>query len=265
MTPFRKTRPGAPPAYFEIEAAGLHWLRVPDGPPVASVLAVGPHHLDLQRIAPGHGGPDTYRRFGGQLAHLHSLRAPSFGCPPAGVTRDAGFIADLPLPYGSWESFGPFYAQARLLPYIDALRARGDLPRPASEVLLRLLGELQNGHPRIVGPATTPSRIHGDLWSGNVLWGRPGDSTDGEINGWLIDAAAHGGHAETDLAMLALFGQPGLEHIITGYQAVRPLQPQWRDRIALHQVHPLLVHAVLFGGSYLRQAVAAAQSALKVA
>ena len=66
-----------------------------------------------------------------------------------------------------------------------------------------------------------PQRIHGDLWSGNVLWSRGGQ-------GWLIDPAAHGGHRETDLAMLALFGTPNLTEIIRGYTEASPLADGWR-------------------------------------
>ncbi len=86
-----------------------------------------------------------------------------------------------------------------------------------------------------------PARIHGDLWSGNVLW-----SPDGVV---LIDPAAHGGHRITDLAMLALFGTPHLNRIHAAYeQECVHLPDGWRDLIGLHQLHPLLVHAELFGG-----------------
>ena len=54
-----------------------------------------------------------------------------------------------------------------------------------------------------------PCRIHGDLWSGNVVWARDGVH--------LIDPAAHGGHRETDLAMLGLFGLPHLERVLRAY------------------------------------------------
>jgi fructosamine-3-kinase len=96
--------------------------------------------------------------------------------------------------------------------------------------------------------------VHGDLWAGNVLWsgGR----------GWLIDPAAHGGHRETDLAMLALFGAPYLDAILRAYQAASPLADGWRDRVPLHQLHPLLVHVCLFGASYAGQLRAAARAAL---
>jgi fructosamine-3-kinase len=99
-----------------------------------------------------------------------------------------------------------------------------------------------------------PARLHGDLWSGNVIW-----TPDGAV---LIDPAAHGGHRESDLAMLALFGCPYLDEVLAGYQAVRPLAVGWQRRIGLHQLYPLLAHVVLFGGGYGRQSEAAARSAL---
>ena len=79
---------------------------------------------------------------------------------------------------------------------------------------------------------------------------------------WLIDPAAHGGHRETDLAMLTLFGLPHLETVLAAYDEVAPLADGRRARVPLHQLFPLLVHAVLFGGGYGHQAVAAAHSAL---
>jgi fructosamine-3-kinase len=80
--------------------------------------------------------------------------------------------------------------------------------------------------------------------------------------GWLIDPAAHGGHRETDLAMLALFGAPFLEQILAAYAAAYPLADGWRTRIPLHQLHPLLVHVCLFGSSYRDAAVGAARTVL---
>jgi fructosamine-3-kinase len=73
----------------------------------------------------------------------------------------------------------------------------------------------------------------------------------------LIDPAAHGGHRETDLAMLQLFGVPHWADLLAGYQSVWPLSEGWKDRVVLHQIHPLLVHAVLFGGGYAGRALAA--------
>ncbi|SLJ82734.1 fructosamine kinase [Mycobacteroides abscessus subsp. abscessus] len=78
----------------------------------------------------------------------------------------------------------------------------------------------------------------------------------------MIDPAAHGGHRESDLAMLALFGAPYLDRILGAYQEVAPLAEGWRARVPVHQLAPLLVHVVLFGGSYRGQVIAAARAAL---
>jgi len=78
----------------------------------------------------------------------------------------------------------------------------------------------------------------------------------------LIDPAAHGGHRETDLAMLALFGAPHLDDIVAGYDDARPLRAGWRDRIPLHQLHPLAVHAAGYGPSYGRALTDAAHATL---
>jgi fructosamine-3-kinase len=80
----------------------------------------------------------------------------------------------------------------------------------------------------------------------------------------LIDPAAHGGHRETDLAMLDLFGCPHHDAVLTGYQRMRSLRPGWRKRIGLHQLFPLLAHVVLFGGGYAGQTHAAARATLAV-
>ena len=99
--------------------------------------------------------------------------------------------------------------------------------------------------PELIPPGG-PSLLHGDLWWGNVLFGADGRS-------WLIDPSVHGGHPEEDLAMLALFGPvPGRLHAT--YNEILPLAAGWQERVALFQLYPLLVHAVIFGGGYRSQA-----------
>jgi fructosamine-3-kinase len=153
-------------------------------------------------------------------------------------------------PAPSWPEW---YAADRLLPYLRTARDAGALTGEAAREIEAVADRL----PGLPGPAEPPARLHGDLWSGNVLW-----SPAGAV---LIDPAAHGGHRETDLAMLALFGCPHLDTVLAAYDEAAPLAAGWRDRVPLHQLFPLLVHVVLFGGGYAAQALAAARAALRAA
>jgi fructosamine-3-kinase len=238
---------GAVAAAFAAEANGLRWLAEAAAVPVPEVLAVGPEALVISMIPPGPATPEAAFGFGTDLARLHMAGAASFGAPWP------GFIASLPLDNTPEAADWPqWYAHRRLLPFltraVDAGALRSQDARLVEEVIDRI-GSL-------AGPAEPPSRIHGDCWAGNVLWsgGR----------GWLIDPAAHGGHRETDLAMLALFGAPGLDRILAGYNDTVPLAAGWRSRIPLHQLHPLLVHACLFGASYREEVGSAARAALAI-
>jgi fructosamine-3-kinase len=68
-----------------------------------------------------------------------------------------------------------------------------------------------------------------------------------------------GGHREVDLAMLKLFGGPG-PRAFAAYQEAHPLADGHEQRVALYQLFPLLIHAVLFGGGYAGQVERAARS-----
>ena len=273
---FVKRRAAAPAGFFEVEAAGLRWLAAAAaGPRVVRVLDVGRGSITLEWIEPTAPTAAAAEGFGRALARLHDAGAPWFGSAPQGWDGD-GYIADLPLPHVRFDAefdaradlraddgadaagpaWGAFYARYRLEPYLRAARERGALGADGVRVVEAVCARLEAGDRDLVGdPGERPARLHGDLWSGNVLWSR---ADAGGVEAVLIDPAAHGGHRETDLGMLALFGLPHLAAVLAGYEAERPLAPGWRDRVALHQLFPLLVHAALFGGGYGAQSVAAA-------
>jgi fructosamine-3-kinase len=253
LTDFVKRHPGAPPGYFAWEAAGLQWLsRVDGGVPCARVVSVDASGLTLRRLDSVTPSPEAAQAFGSRLAVTHDAGAAAFGAGPDGWDGP-GFFGPLsqPLPMSlrQHQSWGEFYAEERLAPMAELAAARLDASTRAAidSVVTRCrAGDFDDGD--------RPARLHGDLWSGNVMW-----TPDGAV---LIDPAAHGGHRETDLAMLALFGCPHHDAVLAGYQDVRSLQPGWRDRAGLHQLFPLLAHVVLFGGGYARQTDVAARAAL---
>lgn len=247
MTTFVKRRRDAPAGFFACEAAGLRWLAVPGGARVVEVIGVSSEALELQRLVPRSPTTHDAESFGRALAVTHAAGAPAFGSPAQGWHGD-GFFGPLDdprrMPAGDEPTWGSFHARCRVRSVRDQLAAAGALPGRLAAPLERLAGRLEDG---VYDDDAPPARVHGDLWSGNVVW-----TAAGAV---LVDPAAHGGHALTDLAMLALFGLPHLDRVLDAYEqtAGDRLPDGWRGLLGLHQVYPVGMHAVLFGGGYGHQ------------
>jgi fructosamine-3-kinase len=239
---FIKTRADAAPGEYAAEARGLRWLAEPGALRTPAVREVGEDYLALEWIERGRLDEAGAEELGRGLARTHIAGTATFGEPrqdsgeeSAGATAGFGSLRLSNDPAADWPSF---YAERRMRPLARIARERDSL----SESAVRAVEALCERLPDLAGPAEPPARLHGDLWSGNVLAdtrGRP----------WLIDPSAYGGHREMDLAMLRLFGAPS-ERIFTAYEEVAPLASAWEERVQLWQLAPLLVHAALFGGSY---------------
>ncbi|MGW7524214.1 fructosamine kinase family protein [Streptomyces sp. NPDC054783] len=251
-TPVMVKRGDAPGA-VRAEVAGLRWLAAADAVRVPAVLGHDERWMVTERVATGRPDPETAHHFGQALAALHAAGASDFGAPPPGGPEDA-FIGLAPMRNTPGDDWPGWYAEHRVLPYVRGAVDSGSLRPGEATVFERVCARL----PDLAGPPEPPARLHGDLWNGNVLWG-----ADGEVR--LIDPAAHGGHRETDLAMLQLFGCPHLDRVLAGYAETAPLAPGRDDRVGVHQLFPLLVHAVLFGRGYAEQALTVARSALSLA
>lgn len=178
-------------------------------------------------------------RLGRELAALHrTLRANQPGFPRnnyIGATPQANAPVE-PGPH-EWQRF---FAQRRLLPLAQALtrRSRGHSG---------LLERIQILCDRLPGLLPSPddgrpSLLHGDLWSGNVLY-----TAEGAM---LIDPAVYHGHREADLAMTELFGGFPAD-FMEAYRDAWPLEPGYPERVPLYNLYHLLNHALLFGDSWL--------------
>ena len=233
------------------------------GAPVVPLLSTAADHdrgiLREERLRSVRPSAAAAREFGARLARTHAWDPSGkriFGQAP-------GTAHSRPIRLGSWDlpvvpadsparSFGEFYAADRIEPYLRPARDNGALDASGACALELSCERLRAGVFDSPQPALVYSQaalLHGDLWSGNVMWTDRG--------GVLIDPVAHGGHAETDLATLTVFRAPYVEEIYAGYNAVSPLAPGWQHRIGLHSLPILILHAALFGGSYGAETLAA--------
>lgn len=237
---FAKTHRAPPDGFFTTEATGLGWLRDAGAVRVPEVLAASDGgvddlapHLVLEWIEVGRSRAGSEESLGRGLARLHAAALPAFGRIDRRTTGSRG------LPNEPCASWAEFYATQRLAPLARLAQDARALSGPARAGLERLDEDRLR---ELGGPPEPPARLHGDLWAGNRL-------VDLEGRSWLIDPAAHGGHREFDLAMMRLFGGFG-PGCFAAYEEEWPLAEGWRERVDLHQIAPLVVHAVKFGGGY---------------
>lgn len=256
MNTFTKHNPGRSGDW---ESAGLDWLdaaTADGGVPVATVLGRegrDGEDLLLQRVTPAQPSRGAAEQFGRRLAVTHAAGADSFGAGPSGW-QGAGYqgpnshLLDLPLtPHDTW---GSFYAEVVLAP-LNREVSRTTGRRDGIPGTDRLCGRLTAGD---FDDNRPPARLHGDLWSGNVLW-----SPDGAV---LIDPSAHGGHGLTDLGFLTMFGAPYLDTVLDAYAEATELAPGWRELLPLHRLQVLYLHAAVFGGGYVDETASTVRQVL---
>ncbi len=239
-TVFVKTNASAAPEMFPAEARGLAFLAEAKALRIPEVLAVSSaldpvHFLALELVRSKAPRRDHDEILGRGLARLHRFGAPSFG-----LDHD-NFIGSLPQSNRAHARWADFFEKERLAPQLERAVTLGRASAGMRRGFERLFARLSD----LVGPDEPPSRLHGDLWGGNLHSDEAGAPC-------LIDPAAYGGHREIDLAMMRLFGGFG-ERVFESYAESFPLSAGARERVPLYQLYPLMVHVNLFGGGYAAQ------------
>lgn len=239
----------AQPQAAEAEAAGLNWLGEASTA-VVQVHRVADNCLETIRVNPVRPTPAAARQAGRELALIHRAGAPAFGSPPTGW-EGPNYIGTRRQECHPTDHWGQFYAHQRVLPFARAAHRRGNLSSAGLGLVEAAAASMSAGEWDL-----SPARIHGDLWAGNLLFGGQGPV--------FIDPAAHGGHPQTDLAMLALFGAPHLDEIRAGYREITVLPADWLAFTGMHQLHPLAVHTLTHGAGYAPALLAAARETLEL-
>ncbi len=168
-------------------------------------------------------GGSGWRSLGEAIACLHSATGDRYGWH-----EDYAF-GRVGIPNGWSDSWPAFWGERRLLTHLPHIP--DELGRRVQR-LSEALGDLLPAAPKA-------SLLHGDLWSGNILF-------DGDRLSGLIDPACYYGHSEVDFAMLELFGGPSRDF----YDAYGPMEPGLPERLPIYQLWPALVHLRLFGSGY---------------
>lgn len=248
MTFTKHVRWGEDAAAWEV--ASLRWLAEAEadgGARIARVLAVDGARIELERLEAVRPTRDDAERLGRALAATHASGASCWSAPPPGL-HGRGWIGRQRQPMTPAATWGEGFAEQRIRPFVRAAVDAGHLDPRGARVVEAVCDRIASG---AFDDDRAPARIHGDLWSGNVLW-----TTSGAV---LIDPAAHGGHPLTDLAMLALFGLAHLDVVLDAHAEASGLEDGWRELLGLHQLHPLAVHAVSHGAAYGEELVAVAR------
>ena len=226
------------PKMFEAEAHGLELLSANSEFIVPKPILInefgGQQFLVLDWLEEGKSRETLYVEFGRSLAGLHRTTQKQFGLDHSNYI---GSLPQLNTPHSTWTEF---YWKERLLPQISLASQMKLMSHEMVVGFDRLESKLGN-----IYPMEHPALIHGDLWSGNYSVSEVGKPC-------IFDPAVYYGHREMDLAMMQLFG--GFDQdVFESYHESFPLEPGWKERIAIGQLYPLMVHVNLFGASYCEQ------------
>ena len=220
---------------FITEAKGLELLAsAQSGLLIPEVILKEDHFLLLNYIEEGTTG-NSYL-FGSKLALLHKTTNELFG-----LDHD-NYIGILPQSNHYYPNWLDFFVRERIEPQVKLAIDSGRIDSSFISIFDRVLNFTY-----VRFPDELPALLHGDLWNGNYMWTKDGDTA-------IYDPAVYFGHREMDIAMTKFFG--GFDRqFYDGYNDIYPLEEGVEERIKLCNLYPTLVHANLFGGGYIEQSI----------
>lgn len=226
------------PSMFEKEAEGLKLLRTFTQFKVPEVIFTGSRNgfdfLVIEYLQKENKNQTFWKAFGQNLANMHKQTHTQFG-----MGHD-NYIGSLNQTNSFKKTWAEFFVSERLVPLISIATKEGKLEIDDVKRVEKLCYKIPE-----IFPIEPPALLHGDLWSGNYLCSTASTPC-------IFDPSIYYGHREMDLAMMQLFGGFHTDTFKT-YQEIYPLETNWKERVDICNLYPLLVHVNIFGGNYVKQ------------
>lgn len=166
------------------------------------------------------------------LAKLHNITADNYG-----FEIDT-LVGGLKQPNDWHDQWLDFFIDQRLLYMAKTALDHGSLPISVMKKVEKLASKIKD----LIDEPVSPSLIHGDVWTGNVLY------RNGKVAAF-IDPALYFADADIEFCFATVWSSFG-NTFFKRYNEIRPIRKDFATRREIYNLYPLLVHTRLFGTGY---------------